>query len=119
MLILVTGGAGSGKSLLAERISMRLKRMPFWYVATMQVWDQECRDRIDRHRRQRAGKGFQTVEAPVHLAEAAAALPPDGTALLECLSNLVANEQFGGDTGAPVQAVLDGCMLCTGMCGIW
>ena len=108
MLILVTGGAGSGKSLLAERISMQLKRMPFWYVATMQVWDQECRDRIDRHRRQRAGKGFQTVEAPVHLAEAAAALPPDGTALLECLSNLVANEQFGGDTGAPVQAVLDG-----------
>ena len=52
MLILVTGGAGSGKSLLAERISMQLKRMPFWYVATMQVWDQECRDRIDRHRRQ-------------------------------------------------------------------
>ena len=100
MLILVTGGAGSGKSLLAERISMQLKRMPFWYVATMQVWDQECRDRIDRHRQQRAGKGFQTVEAPVHLAEAAAALPPDGTALLECLSNLVANEQFGGDTGA-------------------
>ena len=66
MLILVTGGAGSGKSLLAERISMQLKCMPFWYVATMQVWDQECRDRIDRHRRQRAGKGFQTVEAPVH-----------------------------------------------------
>ena len=64
MLILVTGGAGSGKSLLAERISMQLKRMPFWYVATMQVWDQECRDRIGRHRRQRAGKGFQTVEAP-------------------------------------------------------
>ena len=53
MLILVTGGAGSGKSLLAERISMQLKRMPFWYVATMQVWDQECRDRIDRHRQQR------------------------------------------------------------------
>ena len=55
MLILVTGGAGSGKSLLAERISMQLKRMPFWYVATMQVWDQECRDRIVRHRQLRAG----------------------------------------------------------------
>ena len=60
-------------------------------VCVKEVWDQECRDRIDRHRQQRAGKGFQTVEAPVHLAEAAAALPPDGTALLECLSNLVAN----------------------------
>ncbi|MFQ9093949.1 MAG: bifunctional adenosylcobinamide kinase/adenosylcobinamide-phosphate guanylyltransferase [Ruminococcus sp.] len=99
---------------------MQLKRMPFWYVATMQVWDQECRDRIDRHRQRRAGKGFQTVEAPVHLAEAAAALPPDGfPALLECL---VIWWQMSSSAATPehrCRQFWTGCMLCTGMCGIW
>lgn len=108
MLILVTGGSGSGKSQLAEQVSMALKREPFLYIATMQVWDAECKARIARHRQQRAGKGFQTIEAPSRLAEAAAALKPGGTALLECLSNLVANEQFGGSGGDPVQTIWEG-----------
>ena len=41
MLILVTGGAGSGKSQLAERLSTALKQEPFYYIATMQIWDAE------------------------------------------------------------------------------
>ena len=58
MLILVTGGAGSGKSQFAERLSMALKQEPFRYIATMQIWDAECRARVAKHRQQRAGKGF-------------------------------------------------------------
>ena len=56
MLILVTGGAGSGKSQFAERLSMALKQEPFRYIATMQIWDAECRARVAKHRQQRAGK---------------------------------------------------------------
>ena len=83
MLILVTGGAGSGKSQFAERLSMALKQEPFRYIATMQIWDAECRARVAKHRQQRAGKGFRTLEIPSHLAEQAETLSPGGTALLE------------------------------------
>ena len=110
MTILVTGGSGSGKSLLAEQISFRLKRIPFYYLATMQVWDAECEARIARHREQRAGRGFQTVEVPVHLAEKAMTLELGGTALLDCISNLTANEQFGENASDTVQAVVDGVL---------
>lgn len=110
MTVLVTGGSGSGKSLLAEEISFQLKRNPFYYLATMQIWDEECRKRIARHREQRAGKGFQTVETPMRLAEAAQTLTPGGTALLDCISNLTANEQFGAAAPDPVQAVVNGVL---------
>lgn len=55
-----------------------------------------------------AGKGFRTLEIPSHLAEQAETLSPGGTALLECLSNLLANEQFGEGADDPAQTVLDG-----------
>lgn len=105
MLILVTGGAGSGKSLLAEQLCLRLQCRPMYYLATMEIWDAECRMRVEKHRRQRAGKGFETLEVPFHLAEKTAHLQ-GGCGLLECIGNLTANEQFGcrnpfvGDTVA-------------------
>ena len=66
MTVLVTGGSGSGKSALAEQISERLRQpeKPFYYLATMQVWDAECEARIAKHRQQRAGKGFCTIGVP-------------------------------------------------------
>lgn len=110
MTVLVTGGSGSGKSLLAEQISFRLKREPFYYLATMQMWDEECKRRIARHQKQRAGKGFQTVEVPIHLAEKALTLKSSGTALLDCISNLAANEQFDENASDTVQTVVDGVL---------
>lgn len=110
MTVLVTGGSGSGKSALAEQISERLRQpeKPLYYLATMQVWDAECEARIAKHRQQRAGKGFCTIEMPDHAEEAAASLTPGSTALLECVSNLTANEQFGTGVPDPAQTVLDG-----------
>lgn len=110
MTVFVTGGSGSGKSLLAEQISFQLKREPFYYLATMQMWDAECEARIVRHQKQRAGKGFQTVETPDHLAEAALNLETGGAALLDCISNLTANEQFGTHASDPAQTVIDGVL---------
>ena len=63
------------------------------YLATMEVWDEEDRRRVDRHRTLRAGKGFVTVERPRDLS--GAEVPEGSTVLLECLSNLTANECFG------------------------
>ena len=91
MLILAIGGSGSGKSEYAERLTVHLAGdMPRYYLATMQVWDEECRARIEKHRRQRAGRGFVTVERPLDLMGIqSAALDKGGTILLEDLGNLL------------------------------
>lgn len=96
MLVLVIGGSGSGKSEYAERLAVQLAGdMPRYYLATMQVWDEECGKRVEKHRHQRAGRGFVTVERPRDLAGIpAAALDNSGTILLEDLGNLAANELF-------------------------
>lgn len=92
MIILVMGGSGSGKSEFAEQCCMQLKAKNRYYLATMQVFDEESRSRVARHRRMRSDKGFQTIEQPTHLEQVD--LLPDSTVLLECLSNLAANEMF-------------------------
>ena len=65
MLILVTGGSGSGKSEYAEGIAVSLAEregLPLYYIAAMKPYGEEGKRRVERHRRLRAGKGFQTVE---------------------------------------------------------
>ena len=49
MLTLVIGGAASGKSAYAESLTLKLP-LPRYYVATMQVWDEECAKRVEKHR---------------------------------------------------------------------
>lgn len=112
MIVLVIGGSGSGKSEYAERLAVYLAGQdPRYYLATMQIWDEECRARIKRHRKQRAGRGFDTVECPMRLANlSAAVLDKSGTILLEDLGNLAANELYapGADLESAQKAVLEG-----------
>ncbi len=91
---LILGGSGSGKSAFAENLAVSLARKgaPLLYIATMAADDSESRRRIARHRRLRAGKGFFTLEKYTRLEEVQ--LPAGATVLLECLSNLAANEMF-------------------------
>ena len=75
----------------------------------MGVRDEESKARIERHRQIRAGKGFVTLEHQVDIVNAISAIdeidagdfstnPSENGAivLLECMSNLVANEMFSG-----------------------
>lgn len=107
MLTFVIGGAGSGKSAYAERLLASCPGTRY-YLATMQVWDEECRRRVERHREMRAGKDFQTLECPLDLA--GLRLPADGAVLLEDLTNLAANERYapGGAGPDTLQAVSHG-----------
>ena len=95
MIVLVTGGASSGKSAFAERVACALPA-PRVYLATMQGAGAEAAARIERHRALRAGKGFDTVECERELesSDALARIPHDATVLLEDLGNLAANELF-------------------------
>ena len=107
MLTLVVGGAASGKSAYAERLVLQTA-LPRYYLATMQVWDAECAARVEKHRRMRAEKQFDTLECPLHLGTVH--LPARGTALLEDLGNLTANELYdpAGAGEAAASAILDG-----------
>ena len=105
MFALVTGGSGSGKSEYAETLAVELaekEQLPLYYIATMVPYGEEGRRRVERQRRLRAGKGFETIECFVNLKEQE--LPGKGVVLLECLSNLTANEMFEKD-GAGDQTV--------------
>lgn len=92
MVTLVIGGAASGKSEFAEGLVLAAGPLPRYYIATMQPFDQECRERIRRHRDMRAEKRFETVERYVDLEQVS--LPQKGAVLLECVCNLVANELY-------------------------
>lgn len=108
MFTLIIGGAGSGKSAFAERL-VQGRPGPRVYLATLQPYDGECLARIARHRAQRAGKGFTTLERCTDLAGAAPLLPPRAAVLLECLGNLTANELYspqGAGAGAALAGVL-------------
>lgn len=94
MMILVTGGSASGKSEYAETLLLQLgKGRKKTYLATMQRDGKEAEARIARHKELRVGKGFETVECPVAVSSVAKDCNP--AVLLECVSNLTANEMFG------------------------
>ena len=112
MMILIIGGSGCGKSAYAEDYTVALsKDNPRYYIATMKVFDKEGQARVERHKRMRSGKGFQTIEQPVSVEEALEKIghpmASESTALLECMSNLVANEMFSCEAPKPVEEVTE------------
>jgi adenosylcobinamide kinase / adenosylcobinamide-phosphate guanylyltransferase len=67
-VILITGGARSGKSRYAEQRAAALGERRL-YVATAQSKDEEMKQRIAMHRKRRGG-AWITVEEPVELSAA-------------------------------------------------
>lgn len=116
MITLVTGGSGSGKSAYAESLLSSCEGIRY-YIATMQIYDAEGEKKVERHRKLRAGKGFLTIESPMNVGKIRFACvggseqaqyrqeaerkvqssPEKKSALLECMSNLTANEMFTKD----------------------
>lgn len=109
-MILITGGSASGKSAYAEeRITQIRKRtgFPMYYLATMQVYGSEGQSRVEKHRAMRAGKGFRTIEQPEDILFCLEKMEEKpAVALLECTSNLVANEMFRGEMSEPEEQVV-------------
>lgn len=146
MLYIVTGGSGSGKSEYAEQTAVQCRNRiggTLWYLATMRIWDDEGRKRVERHRRMRAAKGFETLERytgleTLELRETFEELNPAGldaeqetdslkywesrrvaqkqVLLLECMSNLVLNEFYDQENGAE-ERILQGIKHLQKQCG--
>lgn len=88
--LLVLGGARSGKSRFAQ---VQAEALPgrLVYIATAEALDAEMEDRIARHRDDR-GSRWDTVEAPLDLAEALTAQSrPDSVVLVDCLTLWASN----------------------------
>lgn len=94
-LILVTGGARSGKSRFAELLAQATE-LPVTYVATAQTEDEEMARRVEKHRLRRPGH-WGLVEEPYDLRQVLRQHAEDhGVLLVDCitlwLSNLLLRE---------------------------
>ena len=127
MLHLVIGGSASGKSEYAESQAVEYAQPQvacpdskptaagsrLYYVAAMKPYGEEAQKRIARHRQLRQGKGFETLERYTDLAGLCTEKPDlaGQTVLVECLSNLTANEIFEPEGAGPEnaeEAIVDG-----------
>lgn len=96
MIYLIIGTNSSGKSLKAERIACLSEAEKRYYLATMLIYDEDGRKRVEKHRKQREGKGFETLEIPFAIDNALDMIKDkeNSVVLLECISNLVGNEMY-------------------------
>lgn len=107
---LVLGGARSGKSAYAERLTEALSAQRA-YLATAEAFDAEMEARIAEHRARRSA-GWRTIEAPRDVPAALTrAARPGEALLLDCLTLWLSNEILCQDraaSGAPDASALDG-----------
>lgn len=112
-LVLVTGGARSGKSTYAESLAIRLcsDARSRTYIATAQAFDDEMKERIRLHR-ERRGDLFRTMEEPVELARAVGdACRSSSVVLVDCLTVWTSNLLFY-EREDEVQRLLDVLSSC-------
>jgi adenosylcobinamide kinase/adenosylcobinamide-phosphate guanylyltransferase len=116
---LILGGQRSGKSRRAEWIARQwLDASPAHravLIATGQAWDDEMRDRIARHQRDRAERvpGMRTEEEPLALAEALQAhSAPQTLVVVDCLTLWLTNLMMPAE-GAPADPDAPTLALCS------
>ncbi len=101
-LIFITGGARSGKSRYAQELALQYSDRPV-YVATARIWDEEFRQRIDRHRQERDER-WTSMEEEKQLSR----LPLEGrVAVIDCVTLWITN--FFTDLHADIDACLVLC----------
>jgi adenosylcobinamide kinase/adenosylcobinamide-phosphate guanylyltransferase len=98
-LILILGGARSGKSGFALALAERAGRRPL-FVATAEALDEEMQQRIERHQDDRPDH-WRTLEAPTGVGEVLRASAGDADAIvLDCLGFLVSNLMGDGEANS-------------------
>lgn len=98
-IILITGGARSGKSSMAESMALSLSPNPI-YMATARIWDEEFRQRIIRHQQNR-GPQWTSIEEEKQLSLHDCS---GRVVLVDCITLWCTNFFF--DLGADVQQAL-------------
>lgn len=90
-IILVTGGARSGKSSYALELAESLAERKL-FVATCPDLDAEMADRVTRHKKEREGRGWATIESQIDLASVFSTQARDyDVVLVDCITLWVNN----------------------------
>ena len=89
-IILVLGGARSGKSSFAEEIVAQLGGKDVVYLATAKAKDDEMKDRIAKHQADRPAE-WQTIEEDKAVSSSLKDLAKGSVVLLDCLTLLISN----------------------------
>jgi adenosylcobinamide kinase/adenosylcobinamide-phosphate guanylyltransferase len=101
-LVFITGGARSGKSRYAQELALQHSGQPV-YVATARIWDEDFRQRVDRHRAYRDAR-WTSLEEEKHLG----GLPlQDRTAVIDCVTLWITN--FFSDLRYDIDACFASC----------
>lgn len=98
-IVLITGGARSGKSAYAEQLALSLSEAPV-YLATARIWDEEFRERVRRHQ-ERRGPQWTNIEEEKYLSRHPVA---GRVVLVDCLTLWCTNFFF--DLESQVDAAL-------------
>ncbi len=102
-IILITGGARSGKSRYAEQLAHSLTSNPV-YVATAHIWDKEFGERVRRHQ-ERRGPEWTTIEEEKQLSRHNLA---GRVAVIDCITLWCTNYFFEmKDVDATLDALKD------------
>lgn len=99
-IILITGGARSGKSSYAEKMALSLSTHPV-YLATARIWDEEFRQRVLRHQRDR-GPEWENIEEEKELSRHHLA---ERVILIDCVTLWCTNFLF--DSQADIDPLLE------------
>lgn len=90
-ILLITGGARSGKSSYALELAESLAERKL-FVATCPDLDAEMADRVDRHKKERQGRGWATIECQIDLASVFTTQARDyDVILVDCITLWVNN----------------------------
>lgn len=96
MSTFISGGCKNGKSYFAQRLA-KASGTPLYYIATMIPHDAEDDARILRHRDERDGWGFETIECGADILSCLDTADPNGSFLLDSVTALLSNEMFAAD----------------------
>lgn len=113
-IILITGGARSGKSGYAQSLA---EQMPGrrTYLATCPVLDDEMAGRVKKHRNLRAGRNWRTVEEQTDMAGAIGRIGGNGPILVDCLTlwinNLIYAAERAGRTPPTERTIASLCKI--------
>ena len=111
MSTFISGGCKNGKSFYAQRIAKE-SGSPLYYIATMIPHDSEDDARILRHRQERDGWGFETLECGSDILSCLEHADAKGSFLLDSVTALLSNEMFAPDGFHPEAAGKIACELC-------
>lgn len=101
-LTFISGGVRSGKSAFAEKLLVEeatAVQGRLVYIASGRATDQEMRQRIDRHKLDRATQSWTTIEQQTKLHKTLSSIQPNDFVLWDCLTTWLANELYTEQDG--------------------